>query len=308
MPTPWTAGALALALAAASPAAASADPAPAQPTAEPAALRVCADPDNLPFSNDREQGLENRLAEIVAADLGLPIKYTWQSQRRGFLRRSLNAGLCDVEMGVPPGLPGVKTTRPYYRSAYVFVSRRAEPLAPHALDDPALRTVRIGIHALGMEGANTPAAQALAARGIAANVQGFPAWGDDGGGPAVGRIVDAVAASDIDVAIIWGPFAGYFGKAHGDRLTITPILSDPCLADMPFAYDIALGVRAKDAELAARLQAVLDRRQAEIAKVLKDFAIPLVPPASDPASRGAAPVQARATHSTGDTTCASRPS
>ena len=242
----------------------------------PAALRVCADPDNLPFSDDKGQGLENKVAEILAADLHQPIAYTWQSQRRGFLRRSLNAGTCDVVIGAPTGLAGLATTRPYYRSAYVFLSRQSLTPQPRSLDDPGLRTWRIGLHALGMEGANTPAAQALAARGIVDKIEGFPVWGDDEGGPTAGLSVAALAKGDVDVASVWGPFAGYFGKKYAGQLSLTPILADPCLPAMAFAYDIAVGVRTGDNALRSRRQEARDRNRPQIAQVLQDFAVPLV--------------------------------
>src|SRR4051812_31872304 len=102
-------------------------------------LRVCADPNNLPFSNERAEGFENRLAELVARELGARLEYTWYAERRGFLRNSLNAGLCDVVMGVPSALGMVAVSRPYYRSTYVFVSRKP---GIRSLDDPVLKQLR----------------------------------------------------------------------------------------------------------------------------------------------------------------------
>src|SRR5512144_2991888 len=123
-------------------------------------LRVCADPNNLPFSNDKQQGFENAVAELVAADLHRRVTYTWLPQRRGFARNTLNAHKCDVIMGVPSSYELAMPTRPYYRSTYVFVSRRDRHVTIHSFDDPQLRRLRVGVHFLG-----TPT-EALAKRNI----------------------------------------------------------------------------------------------------------------------------------------------
>lgn len=313
LPQLWSAIAV-LALPPASAAAAETAPAtlPPAPASASAALRVCADPDNLPFSNDQEQGLENRIAQILGADLNLPVEYTWQSQRRGFLRRSLNAGRCDVVVGAPAGLGGLILTKPYYRSAYVLVTRRAtDKPAPATLDDPKVRNLRIGLYAIGMEGANTPAAMALAARGITANVQGFPLVGGDEHGPAAAGLIDAVAKGDIDLAFAWGPFAGYFARPYGAKLSITPVTADPCVPDMAFAYDMAVGVRSADTALRDRLQAALDRRRGEIDAVLADYGVPRLPvsaPDQAPSLTKTAAAAGQTAPNQGDATCAYRPS
>src|SRR5512138_686618 len=134
-------------------------------------LRVCADPNNLPFSNDKQQGFENAVAELVAADLHRRVTYTWLPQRRGFARNTLNAHTCDVIMGVPSSYELAMPTRPYYRSTYVFVSRRDRRVDIHSFDDPRLRRVRIGVHFLG-----TPT-EALAKRNIIQNVRSYSVYG-----------------------------------------------------------------------------------------------------------------------------------
>ncbi|HEX5574932.1 MAG TPA: hypothetical protein VFX42_03570, partial [Gemmatimonadales bacterium] len=127
----------------------------------PRELRVCSDPNNLPFSNQRGEGFENRLAELIAGELNATVRYTWWAERRGFIRSTLNAGRCDVVMGMPPGTGSVLTTRPYYRSTYVFVSRRDRHLAVKSLDDAALRRLKIGVQVVGDDYANTPPVHAL---------------------------------------------------------------------------------------------------------------------------------------------------
>ena len=146
--------------------------------AEARELRVCADPNNLPFSNQRGEGFENRIAEIVAEELGATVAYTWWAQRRGFVRNTVNAGACDLIPGTVFGADGLRTSRPYYRSSYVFLTRADRGPDVESLDDPALRTATIGVQLVGDDGSNTPPAHALARRGVVNNVRGFMVYGD----------------------------------------------------------------------------------------------------------------------------------
>jgi mxaJ protein len=244
---------------------------------QPRVLAVCADPDNLPYSNDRLEGFENRIAGLIAEELHASVRYTWGVQRRGFLRRTLQAGMCDVVMGVPAGLPGVSVTYPYYASTYVFVSIRSRNLQLSDFDAPVLRGLTIGLQAVGAEGANTPPANALARRGLAGNVVGFAMWGEDGGENPQALIIDAVAAGEIDAAVVWGPLAGYFAKRHQHRLILSPVAPDPQTPGLPFVYEIALGVRSGEDAFKAQLQEVLDRRQHDIQAILNEYEVPLVP-------------------------------
>ena len=245
----------------------------------PRELAVCADPANLPYSNQRQEGFENRIASLIAQDLNGTLRYTWNMQRRSFLRRTLRAGNCDVVIGTPVGLQGLKQTRPYYASTYVFVTAHERHLQLQGFDDPALRTLRIGLQALGAEGAGTPPASALARRGIVERIVGYPMWGEEADETPQARIVDAVAAGEIDVAIVWGPFAGYFAKRHGSKLDIAPVGADPLQPGLAFRYEMALGVRPGDEALLAELQQVLDARKPQIDAILRDYGVPLVPPA-----------------------------
>jgi mxaJ protein len=239
----------------------------------PRTLRVCADPNNLPFSNQREEGFENRLAELVARDLGAKLEYTWWAERKSFLKNSLDAGLCDVVMGVPAALGSVAVTRPYYRSTYVFVSR---PPAIASLDDPRLEKLRIGIHIVGDDYA--PPANALTRRGLAANLVGYSLFGENGVENPPARLIDAVARGDVDVAIVWGPFAGYFAKQQKTPLEIRPVTPAMYLA-VPFTYDIAIGVRKGETALRAELDRVLIRECRAIKSLLRLYEVPLVEPA-----------------------------
>ena len=238
-------------------------------------LRVCADPDNLPFTSERGEGLENRLAELLARDLGARLEYTWWAQRRGFLRNTLRAGACDVVLGVPADLEGVRTTRPYYRSSYVFVERAAGRPPIRSFDDARLRRLRIAVPLVGDDGANAPPAHALARRGLAANLVGFSVYGDGRPPAPPARLIDAVAGGDVDIGAAWGPAAGYFAARQAIPLRITPI--EPAFdGALPLAFDIAMAVRPDDAARHAALEAFLDRRRAEVDAVLSAFHVPRV--------------------------------
>jgi len=245
-------------------------------------LRVCADPDNLPFSNDRLEGFENKIAQVVATELNATVRYTWHAERRGFIRQTLKAGKCDLVIGVPSGYDPVLSTKPYYNSSYVFVYAKNRKLDLHSFDDPKLRNIRIGLHAFGEDGANSPPAHALGRRGIARNIVGYTILATDDSPP--GRIIDAVAAGEIDVAIVWGPFAGYFAQREKVPLEVVPVAGTTD-ASLPFTYEISMGVRRGDTAFKEKLEDILDRRHDDIQKVLQAYGVPIVgspPPVSQP--------------------------
>jgi quinoprotein dehydrogenase-associated probable ABC transporter substrate-binding protein len=246
----------------------------AAPAPDPRVLRVCADPNNLPFSDREGRGFENRLAEIVGRDLGRRVEYYWQPQRRGFVRTTLNAGLCDAVMGLPSASGMVLATRPYYRSTYVFVSRRARHLALASFDDPRLRRLRIGIPITGNDYENPPPAQALASRGIVENVHGYPVYGDYSRPRPSWDVLNAVVAGDVDVAIAWGPLAGYFAQLTGPAIAIVPVAT-PGGTTVPFEFDISVGVRRGDRALAAAIDGALARHAADIQRLLAAYGVPL---------------------------------
>jgi mxaJ protein len=246
-------------------------------TAESArVLRVCADPNNLPFSNEAGEGFENRLAELVARDMGARLEYTWWAQRRGFVRNTLRAGDCDVLMGVPSSYELARPTRPYYRSSYMFVTRTARALDIRSFDDPALRDLRIGVHIIGDDYANAPPAHALSARGMITNVTGYSVYGNYAEPNPPARLVSAVARGDIDVAVVWGPLAGYVARLEAEPLTLVPVSPEIDLPFLPFVFDIAMGVRREDAALQERLDRILIRRAGEIDALLDEYGVPYV--------------------------------
>jgi mxaJ protein len=233
--------------------------------AEPRQLRVCADPDNLPYSNQAGAGFENKIAELIAQDLHATLEYDWWPQRRGFVRRTLGAGMCDVLVGVPADFERVSTTRPYYRSTYVFVTRGGEAVPDFA--GSAIRQRRIGVQLIGNDMAATPAGHALARAGATANVTGFTIFGE---GPAGQRMVAALDAGSIDAALLWGPQAGYFAARARTPLAVS-VARAPAGTPEPFEFSVALGVKRGNGALLAELDAVLARRQREIDAILAAY-------------------------------------
>lgn len=236
-------------------------------------LRVCADPNNLPFSNEQGQGFENKLAEALAAKLDTKLEYTWWAERKSFLKNSLDAGRCDAVLGIPSSLTSVTTTKPYYRSTYVFVSRGDRNLQLTSLNDPRFSGWRIGVHVVGDDYA--PPAAALARRGITKNIVGFSLFGQYGEPDPARKLIDAVASGDIDVAIVWGPFAGYFAKQESVPLDIVAV-SPPMFLAIPFTYDISAGVRKGNETLRAQLDAAIQSDSAVIQQILAEYGVPQV--------------------------------
>ncbi len=229
-------------------------------------LRVCAEPDNLPFSHQNQSGFENRIATVLAEEMGAKLLYSWQPQRRAFVRKTLGAGVCDAWMGVPADFERVRTTRPYYRSTYIFVFGK-RPL--RSFDDPDLAALRVGVQLPGNDMAATPPGHALAARGAIEKVIGFTVYGEH---PAAQRIVEAVAKGELDAGVVWGPAAGWF--AHQAALGVAPAKPPAELAALPFEFAIAIGVRRDAKELRDALDAALARRTGEVVRILDQYAVP----------------------------------
>lgn len=259
-----------------------ASPAAAAVSSAPA-LRVCADPNNLPFSNAAGAGFENKIAQLVGRELGRPVSYTWWAQRRGFVRNTLNAGACDLVVGTVAGMELLATTRPYYKSTYVFVTRRERHLGIRSLDDPRLHHLRVGVQLIGDDFANTPPAHALANRGVTRNLVGYPVYGDYRQPNPPARIIDAVARGDVDVAIVWGPLAGYFARRSAVPLDVVPVTPQIDLPYLPFVFDIAMGVRRGDTTFKNQINDIIERRQASIDSILAAYGVPRVDAGSAPA-------------------------
>jgi quinoprotein dehydrogenase-associated probable ABC transporter substrate-binding protein len=239
-------------------------------------ITACADPNNLPFSNQAQQGLENKLAELIAADLHADLEYVWWAQRRGYVRNTLNEKKCDFWPGVASGLEMLATSRPYYRSTYVFVTRQAEPLNGLTLDDPRLKALRIGVQMVGDDFSNTPPAHALSSRGIVRNVHGYMLYGDYSRPDPPSDIIGGVARGDLDVALVWGPLAGYFAAKSPVPLRLEPVM--PWFADhqWPMRFDVSVGVRKDNQKLLKQIDRVLAKRSGKVRRLLADYHVPVV--------------------------------
>jgi mxaJ protein len=235
-------------------------------------LRVCADPNALPFSNVSGQGFENRLAELLARDLGSKLEYTWWAQRRGFFRNTLKAKRCDVVMGVPAEIETAATTDAYYAASYAFVSRADLGAAFDSYDDPRLRALRVGVGLVGDDGVNSPPVHALARRGIVANVVGYSVFGDYADPTPLATPVRAVDTGEVDVAIVWAPVASYFARESSQPLVVRE-LTNRSDAGIPQRFAIALGVRHGDTELRERLNTWLKARRPAIVRLLASYGI-----------------------------------
>ena len=239
-------------------------------------LTACADPNNLPFSNRAGEGFENKLAQMIASDLHARLDYVWWAQRRGYVRNTLNELSCDFWPGIGSNVEMVATSRPYYRSTYVFVTRQRDKLAGLTLDDPRLKHLKVGVQMVGNDQTNTPPAHALASRGIIANVRGYMLYGDYRKPNPPSEIVQAVQRGEVDVALVWGPLAGYFAARSPVALRLEPVT--PWFADMewPMQFDISVGVQKDNQQLLKQIDQVLTRRSGEIRKVLAAYHVPVV--------------------------------
>jgi mxaJ protein len=238
-------------------------------------LRVCAEPRNLPFSNTAQEGFENRIARLVADDLKADLANVWLIERRAFIRNGLAAKACDVVIGMPKALSSVRTTRPYYRSTFMLLTRQDSP-AVKDLADPALQAMKIGVQMSGDDGGGTPPSYMLANLGLADRLRGFPMYDDYTGENRPARIIDALSAGDIDAAAVWGPLAGYFAPRASTPLRAVA-LQGPAAGPMQMSFDIAMAVRKDDVALAQELDDVIARRGSDIDAILRDYRVPMLP-------------------------------
>jgi mxaJ protein len=240
-------------------------------TAQIRDLRVCADPNNMPFSNRKQEGFENHIAQLLAKDLGAHVNYVWQRMGRGFVREYLDKAQCDLLIGIPTNYRQVLTTSPYYRSTYVFVSRRDRGLQSGSFNSPELHAFkRIGVQVLEEE--YTPPGEALARRGLQAAIVGFDTIGN-----GADSIVHAVATRQVDVAVVWGPLAGYFAKKYGGRVELMPVEPEVDPPGLPFTFAISMGVRKGNLALREELQKFLARRRSEVQHILNEYGVPQLP-------------------------------
>ena len=243
-------------------------PAPMQP----GLLRVCADPDDLPNSNKAGEGFENKLAELLATTWNSKLEYVWWAAPRGMMRM-LNGTYSDVWLQIPAGYDLSGVTKPYYRTGYTFVRRKDGPDIT-SLDDPRLKTLKIGVHLFAADGENTPPAMALSAHGVVGNLVGFSTTYSGGLDRPV-DIIQAVIDRKIDIALVWGPIAGYWSKQLGADLVLTPIENDS-VTRIPMAYSMGMAVRRRDREFKDSLEHFMTLKQPEILALLKEYGVPML--------------------------------
>ncbi|MEF3366578.1 substrate-binding domain-containing protein [Methylocystis sp. 9N] len=243
---------------------------------DPQTLRVCADPNNLPFSNEKGEGFENKIAELLAKKLGKGLAYSYYPGATGFVRNTLNAHLCDVILGMPQGNDLVQPTNPYYRTTYAMVTRAGSDLdGIAALDDPRLKEKgrRIGLIA------NTPPGNVLAMNGLLASVKPYPLVVDTRVDAPGATMIHDLEKGDIDIALLWGPIAGYYARQSPAKLTVTPLPETP---GARMAFRIAFGVRHSDQNWKRDLNTLIAQNKAELERILLDYGVPLIDDAGRP--------------------------
>ena len=234
-----------------------------------APLRICADPDNLPFSNRAGSGFDDRIISLVAHDIHREPVFVWARSRRGFLREQFNRNACDVLLGVPTGVRGVAVTDPYYTSSYAFVTPAWQDLQIASFTDDRLKDKRIGLQIL--EEDLSPPSLPLIRSGHAAQIVGFESFGK-----REGDVVRAVADGRVGVAIVWGPVAGYFARRSPVRLAVTPVSRAYSFSGVPFTYSLGFGLHKQARVLLQQMNDSIRRLQPKINQILAAFAIPTV--------------------------------
>jgi len=236
---------------------------------DPDVFRACGDPRNLPFSNDKGEGFENKLAELFAAKLGKKLSYTYFPQATGFVRMTLGSYRCDIIMGFPQGDDQAQATVPYYRTTYALVTKRGSGLEDvTTIGDPKLRDKRIGVVA------RTPPSTNMAANGLLANAKSYPLFIDTRADSSAEAMMDDLAKGDIDCGILWGPMAGYYASKASPPFVVTPLTKET--TGPPMSFRIGMAVRPTDQEWKRTLNKLIMENQAEINKLLISYNIPIL--------------------------------
>ena len=236
--------------------------------ADRSALKVCADPNNLPFSNQKKEGFENKIAEVMGAALGIKVEYTWFPQIIGFVRNTLQAHRCDLVIGTVAGDEIMQTTNPYYFTTYVMVYRSDKGFAFEGLEDPRLASLRLGVVSA------TPPSDLLVRHDLMSHAKPYQLTVDTRAESPTHQMVKDVVDGTIDVGFLWGPIAGYYRKHDELPLTLVPLKDEPGAARMK--YHIAMGIRGDEPEWRRRINAVILKQQPEITAILRDYGIPLL--------------------------------
>jgi quinoprotein dehydrogenase-associated probable ABC transporter substrate-binding protein len=231
-------------------------------------LKVCADPSNLPFSDEKKAGFENKIAELMGGELGLKVDYAWFPQVIGFVRNTLRAHLCDLVMGTVAGDEIMQTTNPYYFTTYVMFYRSDKDLSVEGVQDARLMGLRLGVVA------GTPPSDLLVRHELMSHTKPYALTVDTRAESPTHQMVQDVIDGTIDVGFLWGPIAGYYRKHDDLPLTMVPLKDEPGAARME--YHIAMGVRANEPEWRRRINAAILKRQGEITGILRDYGVPLL--------------------------------
>jgi len=247
-------------------------PAAAQaPTGELVArtqLRVCADPADLPFSDQKLEGFENKIAALMGQELSVPVTYAWFPQVVGFVRNTLGAGRCDLIMGTVAGDELVQTTSPYYFTSYTIVFRKDSGLTFNGFDDPKLRDLHIGVVS------GTPPSDLLVRHGLMANARPYQLQIDTRLGTETHQMILDIVDKKIDAGLLWGPIAGYYIRHDNLPLTLAMLHSEPQAPRLE--YHIAMGVRHNEPDWRRRVNAIIQKRRSDIMAILRDYGVPLL--------------------------------
>ena len=236
---------------------------------DPKVLRVCADPRNMPFSNEKGEGFENKLADFFAAKLQKKVDYTFYPQATGFVRLTLGSHRCDVIMGFPQGDDLVQSTSPYYRTSYAIVTKPGSDLADvTTLEDAKLKGRHIGIVA------GTPPATNMALAGLMTTAKPYPLMIDTRVDSSAEAMINDLKSGEIDAGVLWGPMAGYYAKQANPQLHVTPLVNET--TGPKLIYRIAMGVRGADQNWRRQLNKLIQENQGEINKILLEFGVPLL--------------------------------
>jgi len=231
-------------------------------------LKVCADPNNLPFSDEKKEGFENKIAEVIGAELGLKVDYAWFPQVIGFVRNTLRSHLCDLVMGTVTGDEIMQTTNPYYFTTYVMFYRSDKGFAFTSLQDPGLASLRLGVVA------GTPPSDLIVRHDLMSHTRPYALTVDTRSQSPTHEMVQDVVDGAIDVGFLWGPIAAYYRKRDSLPLALVPLKDEPGAARME--YHIAMGVRGNEPEWRRRINAAIVKRQDEITAILRDYGVPLL--------------------------------
>jgi quinoprotein dehydrogenase-associated probable ABC transporter substrate-binding protein len=231
-------------------------------------LKVCADPNNLPYSDEKQEGFENKIADLMGSELGLKVEYAWFPQIIGFVRNTLRSHLCDLVMGTVAGDEVMQTTNPYYFTTYMMFYRSDKDLAFDGLQDPRLASLRLGVVA------GTPPADLLVRHQLISHAKPYALTVDTRAESPTHQMVQDVIDGTVDVGFLWGPIVGYYRKHDELPLSLVPLKDEPGAPRME--YHIAMGVRANEPEWRRRVNAAIVKRQEDITAILRNYGIPLL--------------------------------